>query len=260
MAFRAGAATGVVGFTAENRATVKLAHSVVATETAFATALIGRSVRGDFQSRGRILFVTAVGRMTSQTIAICISDMSFVRELRVERLAGASQHRRVVHRLLRVTNSAAGFVCSFLIAARRRMTNVTFVVRGDSEQRRFLCLLMAEIAIRSLAVRQFVSRVSFVLFGVKESVEIIPARKVALWRTRRQSIFGVVANRAGLLRFGDELLNVAFDAGFVPGEFQPRLFVAVGRRNQVFHQIALVVTGIAFQFVRLKRARNFDHA
>lgn len=51
VAFGAGTATGVVGFAAENRATVKLAHSVVATETAFAIALVGRSVRGDFQRR-----------------------------------------------------------------------------------------------------------------------------------------------------------------------------------------------------------------
>lgn len=190
------------------------------------------------------MFIAAIDRVASHTITIGVSDVSFVSELRVERLAGASQHRRIIHRLLRVANDAAGFLRGFLIAAGRRMANVTFVVRGNAEQCRFRRLLMAEIAIRCLPVRQFVSRMSFVLFGVKESVEIVTARKITLRRSSRQALFSVVADRTGLLRFGDELLNVAFDAGLVTGKFQPRLFVAVSGRNQVFHQIALVVAGI----------------
>lgn len=140
------------------------------------------------------------------------------------------------------------------------MANVTFVVSGNAKQGGFLRLLVTEIAVGFLPVRQIVRRMSFVLFGVKESVEVVPARKVALRRSGRQALFRVVANRAGLLRLGDELLDVAFDAGFVAWEFQATLFVAVRGRNQVFHQIALVVAGIAFQFVSLKRARHFDHA
>lgn len=69
-----------------------------------------------------------------------------------------------------------------------------------------------------------------------------------------------MANRAGFLRQSRELLDVAFDAGFVTREFQPLLFVAVRSRNQVFHQIARVVAGIAFQFVSLKCAGHFDYA
>lgn len=140
------------------------------------------------------------------------------------------------------------------------MANITFVVRGNAEQGRFRRLLMAEIAIRGLSVWQFVRHVRFVLFRIKERIEIVAARKVALRRTSRQPLFGIVADRTGLRRLGDELLDVAFDAGFVTGKFQPLLFVALGGRNQVLHQIALVVAGIAFQFVRLKRARYFDHA
>lgn len=244
MAFGAGAAAGVVGFATEHSAAV-MPSAVVATETTFAAALIGRSVRGDFQRRGRILFVAAADRVAGHAIAIGVTDVRFVCELRGKRFARAEKYRRIVHCLLRVTNNAAGFLRGFLIAARWRMADVTFVVGGNAEQRRFRRLLMAEIAICALPVRQFVRRVRFVLFGVKESVEIITTRKIALRRTRRQALSGVVADCAGLRRFGDELLDVAFDAGFMAREFQFLLFVAVCGRNQVFHQIALIVTGIA---------------
>ena len=198
--------------------------------------------------------------MASQAIVVGVTDMRFVRELRVVSFACSGKHRRIVGGLLSVANDAAGFLRGFLVAAGRRMANVTFVVSGDADQSRFLGLLVAKIAVGFLPIRQIVRRVSFVLLGVKKRIEIIARLKITLRRTSRQSIFGVVANRAGLLRLGDELLDVAFDAGFVTGKFQPRLFVAVGGRNQVFHKIALVVAGIAFQFVRLKRARHFDYA
>lgn len=235
--------------------------AVVTTETAFAAALIGRSMRGDFQCRGRILFVAAADRVAGHTIAVGVTDVRFVCELRGKRFARPEKHWRIVRCLLRMANNAAGFLRGLLIAARRRMADVTFVVRGNAEQGRFRRLLVTEIAIRVLPVRQFVRRVRFVLFGVEEGVEIISARKIALRRARRQPLSGVVANRAGLLRFGDELLDVAFDAGFVTRKFQLLLLVAVSGRNQVFHQIALVMAGIAFQFVRLRSARrHFDHA
>ena len=119
---------------------------------------------------------------------------------------------------------------------------------------------MTKAAIGLLTGWQIVFDVQFVLARVEEGVEIIPPREVPLWRTRRQTLFGFVADVAGLLRLGSELLDVAFDAGLVPREFQAQLFVAVGGWNQVLHQIALVVAGVAFQFVRLVRARHFDHA
>lgn len=55
-----------------------------------------------------------------------------------------------------------------------------------------------------------------------------------------------MADGAGLLRLRRELLDVAFDAGLVSGEFQVQLFVAFGRRHYIFHQIALIMAGIAF--------------
>lgn len=100
----------------------------------------------------------------------------------------------------------------------------------------------------------------FVLFGIKHGVEIIPRRKIVLRWTRGQPLLRVVTNRAGFLRQRRELLDVTFDAGFVSGEFQSLLFVAICGRNQIARQITLVVTGIALQFMRLKRARHFDHA
>lgn len=99
-----------------------------------------------------------------------------------------------------------------------------------------------------------------VLFGVEECIEIIAQREVALRRAGGQPLFRVVTDAAGLWTVSGELLNVAFDTGFVTGKLQLQLFVAAGRRHQLFHQIALVVAGIALQIVRLVRAGHFDHA
>lgn len=110
------------------------------------------------------------------------------------------------------------------------------------------------------------------LFGVKKRIEIIAPCKITLRRAGRQSdgladgLAGILAllcfmaNVTGLLRLGRELLNVAFNTGFVAGEFQAELFVALCRRHQILHQIALIVTGIALQFMCLIRARHFDDA
>ena len=67
-------------------------------------------------------------------------------------------------------------------------------IRRNADQGWFRRLLMAEIAIRGLSVWQFVRHVRFVLFRIKERIEIVAARKVTLRRTRRQALFGVVAN------------------------------------------------------------------
>lgn len=98
----------------------------------------------------------------------------------------------------------------------------------------------------------------FVVFGIKHRIEVIAARKIALRRTRRQPLLCVVANRAGFLGQRRELLDVAFDASSVAGKFQPLLFVSFSSRHDAFRQIARIVTGIAFQFMRLKRAWHFD--
>lgn len=87
--------------------------AVMTTETTFAAALLGRSVRGDFQRRGRILFIAAADCMTGQTIAIGVTDVCFVCELYGKRFARPEKHGRIVHRLLRVANSAAGFLRGF---------------------------------------------------------------------------------------------------------------------------------------------------
>lgn len=101
----------------------------------------------------------------------------------------------------------------------------------------------------------------FVLLGVKKCVEIISDREIALRRTDAQSaLFCHVTDCAGLLRFGSELLDMTFDASFVAGKLQPLLFVALGSLNQILHQIPLVVAGITFQFMRLKRPWHFDDA
>lgn len=140
------------------------------------------------------------------------------------------------------------------------MANITGRVRANANQCGFIQLLMTEIAIGPGARWQVVCDVSFVLFGVEKSVEIVTIRKVALRRSGAQPLFYFVADGAGLLRQSRELRDVAFDAGFVTWKFKQFLFVSNGGRHQVFHQITLIVTRIAFQFVRLKRAGHFDDA
>lgn len=72
------------------------------------------------------------------------------------------------------------------------------------------------------------------LFGVKECVEIVARRKVALRWTCRQPLPRVVTDRAGLHRLPGELRNMTFDAGFVAGKFQQQLFVAGGGFDDAF--------------------------
>ena len=158
-----------------------------------------------------------------------------------------------------MANDATGFLRGFLIAAGWRMANIAFSMSGHADRRGFVGLFMARIAIGFLARRQTVSDVRFVLFGVEKGIEIIPLRKIALWWSSNQPLFRLVADRAGLLRPGGELFDMALNAGLVTRKLQPLLIVAVSSRNQIFHQIALVMTGIASQFVSLKRVRHFDY-
>lgn len=100
------------------------------------------------------------------------------------------------------------------------MANITGRMRTNTNQCGFIQLLMTKVAIGSGARWQVVCDVSFVLFGIKESVEIVTIRKVALRRSGDQPLFYFVADGAGLLRQSRELRDVAFDAGVVTGKFQ----------------------------------------
>lgn len=105
---------------------------------------------------------------------------------------------------------------------------------------------MAEIAIELFTgARQIVSDVQFVLPGVKECIVVVALREVALRRPGIQTLFCLVANRAGLLWLRRKLGDVALDAGLVAGEFQPQLFVAIGGLNDAFRKVLAVWTFVA---------------
>lgn len=93
---------------------------------------------------------------------------------------------------------------------------------------------MAESAVEfPPCLRHRVGDVQFVLPGVEKRVEIVTLREVALWRARGQSLrpalLIAVADRTSLLRARGELNDVTFDAGFMTGEFQAQLLVAIRR-------------------------------
>lgn len=157
--------------------------AVMTSETAFAAALICGGVRRDFERGRRVLIVTTVDRVTGAAVIVDVSDMGFVREQRAKSLARSAKHRNVIASLLCVTNDAAGFWRSLFIGAVRRMANVTFWMRSHAERRGLRRLLVAEIAIGLFAIRQTVLAVSLMLFSVKENVEIVSARKIALRRS-----------------------------------------------------------------------------
>lgn len=244
--------------------------AVVAGETTFAATLIGRDVRFGSQRDRRSLIITAADCVAHVAFVVDVTDVRFVREERTVSAGHVFLRKfRRVQLLFGVANLAAGFLRRFLIAAVRQMADEAFGVRGDFQHSGFGRLRMAKTAIGLLSRRQVVGHVHLVLVGngsvlfskcAEESVEVIARREIALRRTRGQALFRVVADGAGLLRLGGELLNVAFNAGFVTGELQFQFFIAGGGRNQFLKQVALVVTGIAFQILRLIRAGNFDHA
>ena len=199
VALVAGTAAFGAGFAAEYRVAIMLA-AVVTREAAFSGGLFAFGVRCDFHRRGRILVVASADGVTGATISVDVTDVGFVRKQRAVRFAGTAINRNVIASLFRVTNGAAGFLRGFLIAAPWRMANVTFRMRGNPNRFGLVRLLMTEIAVGFLSGRQVVGDVRFVLFGIKNSVEIIPGRKIVLRWTRRQSLLGVVADCAGFLR------------------------------------------------------------
>lgn len=141
------------------------------------------------------------------------------------------------------------------------MADVTFRVRGDSQRSLLGSRLVAEVAIRLLAVGQFVFDVRFVLFGIEESVEVLPRGKIALRRAGRQTL--AMADGAGLKRARSELCDVAFDAGFMSRELDLEAFVTLSRRHQRLDgraRRAALVAGLALQLARLIGAGDFDHA
>lgn len=199
--------------------------------------------------------------MADGAVVADVSDMGFMREeCAIRPVHILVRERSRIQLLLCVAHHAAGLLRRFLIAAVWRMADVAFGMRGDFQHGGFCRLHMAEVAIGLLPGRQVVGHMHFVLFGVEECIEIIALRKITLRRAGGQPLFRVVTDGAGLRRFGRELLNVTFDAGFVTGKLQFQLFVTAGRWHQLFHQVALIVAGIAFQIVRLVRAGHFDHA
>src|SRR5262245_65417893 len=109
------------------------------------------------------------------------------------------------------------------------MADVTFGMRADGHGQGLLGRLMAEGAVHLFAVGQFISDVQFVLLGVEKRVEVVAQREVALRRARVQSLLGVVADDAGLLRLRSKLNDVTFDAGFVARGFQTQLLVVIRR-------------------------------
>src|SRR5262249_48277980 len=202
---------------------------VVATETAAATGLRGGVVFFDSGRGGRTLVVAALNRMAFR--AAHVFDMLGVRELGA--IGAAFQHGverfGLSRKPLCVADHAIIFYLRFVVEAARRMADVTFGVRADFDGQSFLGRFVAVSALQLFAVSQFVSDVKFVLLGVEKRVEIVALRKVALRRTRDQTLVSVVTDDASLLRLGRELYDVTVDAGFVSREFQTQFYVAVRR-------------------------------
>lgn len=177
--------------------------------------------------------------MAGGAVAVHISDVRFVREPRAVCPADVFGRKRLdAGRLLCVANCAAGFLSGFLVTASGRVADVTFGMRGDGQERGLRSLLMAEIALEfPSCFRQRVCDVQFVLPGVEKRVEIVTLWEVALRWARGQpsylALLSAVADRASLLGARGELDDVAFDAGFVAGEFQTQLFIAIGRGDYV---------------------------
>lgn len=96
------------------------------------------------------------------------------------------------------------------------------------------------------------------LFGIEKSVEVVSRRIIALRRPRSQSLSGLVADGAGFLRRPCELVDVAFDTGFVTGEFEPEPAVAVRGLYDRLYSVAAVVAGIAFQHTGVIGAGHAD--
>lgn len=96
------------------------------------------------------------------------------------------------------------------------------------------------------------------LFGVEKSVEVVSRRVVALWRPRSQSLSGLVTDGAGFGRSPCELFDVAFDAGFMSGEFEPEFAVAVGGLHDRVDPVTAVMAGIAFQHTGVIGAGHAD--
>ena len=82
--------------------------TIVATETAFASALIGRDVLFHFQGSRRSLIVRAVNGVAFVTVPFGITDVLFVSKKRAIRAAGIFRRKRLdVCRCLRVANNTA---------------------------------------------------------------------------------------------------------------------------------------------------------
>lgn len=97
------------------------------------------------------------------------------------------------------------------------------------------------------------------LLRVEECIEIVALGEITLRRSGVQPALGVVANRAGLLRFSGELHDMTVDTGFVTGKLQAQSQIAIGARNDAFGHIHTLVALIAFQLTALLGARDFNH-
>jgi len=186
---------------AEDSAPVVL-FPVVATETASPAPLGVCVVLFDRRRRWRVLVVASLNRMAGS--AVHELNMLDVRELGAVsaalELCGVWLRSSREHRLC-VANHTIAFHFRFVIEAARRVAFVTFGVRTDGYGQSFLSRFMAVGAIHLFAVRQFVSDVQFVLFGVEERVEVVAQREIALRRARVQTLLRVMADDTGLLRF-----------------------------------------------------------
>src|SRR5262245_39509916 len=196
--------------------------------------------------------------------AIHVFDMLDVRELGAvcaAREFGVEGFSLYINQTLRVTDHAVAFHLRLLVETARRVADVTFGMRADGHGQSLLGLLVADGAFHLFAVGQFISDVHSVLLGIEKRVEGVAQREVALRRARDQTLLGVVANDASLLRLRGELNDVTFNAGFMSREFQTQLSVAVGGRDYVVCNLPVAgpfVARLAFQVASEIGVRNFD--
>jgi len=128
------------------------------------------------------LIICAADRVADSAVIADIPDVGAVGEAGTVSKALVLPWIDLSYRLC-VADDAAGLQPGLRVAARRRVTTVTFGMRRNESRDLPLSGLVTPGAIQLPAIGELVAAMGFVLLCVEKHVVIIPSRKIALRRT-----------------------------------------------------------------------------